>query len=282
MTMKLSRALQHTALLSVVTLFLFGCSDPQPSDSGEKSGANAPAGPTGTIRGVVRLMGKAPAPSADPIKQDQSTCGNSVSLPRIELGPVNGVKDTFVFLDGVPTDPNAKPAAHVSLLVDQKNCQYVPHAMTVPVGTELEITNSDSILHNVHGNIVGTEGLQTIFNIAQPIKGQHGKTPALDKPGIVSLTCEAGHPWMNAYVFVATNPYVAITKDDGGFVIPNVPVGKYQIKLWHEGVTLKQNNRTLQRYDYEDPYEETKEVVVTAAAETAVNFDVTLRPGKGN
>ena len=47
---------------------------------------------------------------------------------------------------------------------------------------------------------------------------------------------------MNAYVFVSENPYVAISKDDGSFVISNVPVGTYKIKMWHEGVALKSSN----------------------------------------
>jgi hypothetical protein len=161
--------------------------------------------------------------------------------------------------------------------MDQKNCQYVPHAMAVPVGTELEITNSDSILHNVNGKIIATEGLLPKFNIAQPIKGQKNKTPALDKAGVVTLSCEAGHPWMSAFVLVADNPYVAVSKGDGEFVISNVPVGAYRIKMWHEGVTLKSNNKALQRYEYEEPYEATKDVVVTANGEAVVNFDLSLR-----
>ena len=225
-------------------------------------------------------MGNAPAASSAPITVDQATCGNNVSLPRIALGKDNGVKDTFVYLDGVPAVPNAQPLPPASVLVDQKNCQYVPHAMTVPVGTELDITNSDTILHNVHGYFVAQQDRESLFSISQPIKGQHGKTPALTKPGIVSMTCDAGHPWMNGYVFVSQNPYVAISKDDGNFVIANVPPGTYKIKMWHEGVVLKSNDKALKSYEYEDPYETTQDVTVTANGETIVNFDLTLRSKK--
>jgi plastocyanin len=275
--MKFVRALQLVGLLTILSVIVASCGAPQTPESGQKPAASTPTGPSGTIRGVVRLMGKAPAPATEPIKADQATCGNSVSLPRITLGKDNGVKDTFVFLDGVSTVENIQTPPPASVLMDQKKCQYVPHAMTVPVGTELEITNSDSILHNVNGKIIATEGLLPKFNIAQPIKGQKNKTPALDKPGIVTLSCEAGHPWMSAFVLVADNPYAAVTKGDGEFVISNVPVGTYRIKMWHEGVTLKSNNKALQRYEYEDPYETTKDVVVTANGEAVVNFDFALR-----
>jgi plastocyanin len=276
-----ARQLFHWPLAGM--LLVAGCSGPQPSLPSSPSATPAAPAPTpaaaGTIRGVVHLKGKSPAPASEKISQDQTTCGSSVSLPRIVLGKENGIKDTFVYLAGAPV-AGPPAAAAASVLVDQKKCQYVPHALTVPVGSALDITNSDSILHNVHGNVIGSEGMETLFNIAQPIQGQRGKTPVLDKPGIVMLTCEAGHPWMNAYVLVAGNPYAAVTNDDGAFVIPNVPAGSYPIKLWHEGVTLKQNNKSLQRYDYEDPYEITKNVVVTAGGETVVNFDLALRPGK--
>jgi len=275
--MKNVRALQLVILLVTISAVIASCGAPQTPESGQKPAGSTPAGPSGTIRGVVRLMGKVPAPATEPIKADQATCGNSVSLPRITLGKDNGIKDTFVLLEDFSAAENPQTPPPASVLMDQKNCQYVPHAMTVPVGTELEITNSDSILHNVNGKIIATEGLLPKFNIAQPIKGQKNKTPALDKAGIVTLSCEAGHPWMNAFVLVADHPYVAVTKDDGEFVIANVPVGTYRIKMWHEGVTLKSNNKALQRYDYEDPYETTKDVLVMANGEAVVNFDLTLR-----
>jgi plastocyanin len=275
--MKNRRALQLVILLITTSAVVASCGAPQTPESGQKPAGSTPAGPSGTIRGVVRLMGKVPAPATEPIKADQATCGNSVSLPRITLGKDNGVKDAFVFLDGVSAVEDAQTPPPTSVLMDQKNCQYVPHAMAVPVGTELEITNSDSILHNVNGKIIATEGLLPKFNIAQPIKGQKNKTPALDKAGVVTLSCEAGHPWMSAFVLVADNPYVAVSKGDGEFVISNVPVGAYRIKMWHEGVTLKSNNKALQRYEYEEPYETTKDVVVTANGEAVVNFDLSLR-----
>jgi hypothetical protein len=76
---------------------------------------------------------------------------------------------------------------------------------------------------------------------------------------------------------VANHPYVSLTNDAGEFVIEGVPAGTYRIKMWHEGVTLKRNNKTLQRYTYEDPYEVTQEVVVQANSDAVVNFDLVLR-----
>ncbi len=243
--------------------------------------SDAPKGPVGRIRGTVRLKGSPPAPAFEAITENQNVCGDKVSVARLALGKDNTVQRAFVYLEGVASVGEMRPRE--SVLIDQKDCQYVPHALTLSSGTKLEVTNSDPILHNVHAKESTREdGLRTLFNIAQPVRGQRTLIdPALIKPGIITLTCEAGHPWMSAYLFVADHPFVGVTGDSGEFQIADVPPGKYTIKMWHEGVTLKRNLKTLQRFEYEDPYEVSQEVVVEADKETIMNFDLVLRPNKG-
>jgi plastocyanin len=266
-------------VLLAAILFLYGCGQEQGKEnSPADKTTSAPAGPTGRIRGVVRLQGEAPPAAFEPIAENQNTCGDRAALSRLALGKDKGVQHAFVYLDGVQS--SEKFAARESLLVDQKNCQYAPHALVVPVGAKIDITNSDPILHNVHGQQVTDEGSKTLFNIAQPVRGQRTTVESpLTTPGIVFLTCEAGHPWMSGYVFVANHPYVTVSGNDGEFVIEGVPAGTYHIKMWHEGVKLKRNIKSLQRYEYEDAYEITQDVTVPANGETVVNFDMALRPG---
>src|SRR5881394_3222212 len=118
---KLSRVV-CTAILCLLSLF--GCSKEEGNvipAAGDKPAA-APAGPTGRIRGVVRLKGDAPRPSFEPISENQNICGDRVSVSRLTLGKDNGVQHAFVYLDGVQS--SEKFRARESLLVDQKNCQY--------------------------------------------------------------------------------------------------------------------------------------------------------------
>jgi len=269
-----------SVVLFFAALILFGCSTEKGNEIPPAAGNSpvaAPHGPTGRIRGVVRLKGKAPSPAFEPVTENQNVCGDRVPVSRLALGKENGVQHAFVYLDGVPSAD--KPRPRESLLVDQKNCQYAPHSLVVAAGSKIDITNSDPILHNVHGHQFTDQGQQTLFNIAQPVRGQRTTVETLLTPGIVYLTCEAGHPWMSGYVSVANHPYVTVTRDDGDFVIEDVPPGTYRIKMWHEGVALKRNIKTLQRYEYEDPYETTQEVTVQANGEAVVNFDLVLRSG---
>jgi hypothetical protein len=87
---------------------------------------------------------------------------------------------------------------------------------------------------------------------------------------------------MTAYILVADHSYTAVTGDDGSFVIEGVPAGTYRIRMWHEGVRLTNIVASLQRYEYEPPYEITREVVVPEAGDAEVNFDFELRGADGS
>jgi hypothetical protein len=58
-----------------------------------------------------------------------------------------------------------------------------------------------------------------------------------------------------------------------------VPPGTYRIKMWHEGVVLKRNIKSLQKYEYEEAYESAQDVTVQANSDAVVNFDLVLRSG---
>jgi hypothetical protein len=47
------------------------------------------------------------------------------------------------------------------------------------------------------------------------------------------VTCNI-HPWMKAWLLVRPNPYAAVSKADGTFEIPGVPVGEVELQFWHE------------------------------------------------
>jgi Polysaccharide lyase family 4, domain II len=68
--------------------------------------------------------------------------------------------------------------------------------------------------------------------VALPNQGQRVAKP-LKRPGVVRVECDA-HGWMLGWVYVAENPYFAVTGKDGGFVIKDVPPGSYTLVGWQE------------------------------------------------
>ena len=234
-----------------------------------------PADQVGRIRGTVRLRGAAPAVRTEVNSKTPDVCGSKVSVTRLQVGPHNGVSHAFVYLEGIESRGPLRPAASVT--IEQKDCLYGPRSVVVSPRAPLEIVNQDPVLHNVHASAISDGGLQSVFNIAQPVRGQRTKIESELTPGIVKLTCEAGHPWMTAHMLVTPHDYVAVTDEAGRFVIDNVPVGEYSIKMWHEGVTLTRIIASLERYEYEPPYEVSKEVVVTEGGTSEVEFEFGLR-----
>jgi hypothetical protein len=190
------------------------------------------------------------------------------------------VQDAIVWLEGI-TEGKKKSGGSKQLVLDQFKCRYIPHVLVLPLGASLDIVNSDPILHNVHTYDAEEKG-KTLFNIAQPIKGQRttlGHT-LFKKPGLFLATCDAGHPWMSAYIMVAEHPYYALTDAQGRFVLENVPPGRYKIKMWHEGVAIaktEMENGKPKAYRYEEPYEEEQEVTVSPLGTVSVTFSFELR-----
>ena len=141
--------------------------------------------------------------------------------------------------------------------------------------------NNDPVLHNVHGYSV-QEGMKSVFNIAQPIKGLRTKIKqeVFQKPGLISLTCDAGHPWMSGYIYVAPHPYCTLTDVEGNYRLEQVPSGTYKIKIWHEGVKVIKEDveeGKVRKYTFEEPYELEKDVTVSDHSTVTVNFDLTVR-----
>jgi hypothetical protein len=186
----------------------------------------------GTIEGTIRLEGPAPPVAARPILKDASACGREAAAESVVVGKGGGLGNVVVFLKDAKPAPAPAPVPGAAL--DQRRCRYIPHVQALTLGTPLAVMNNDAILHNVHGNEAKADGpALTVFNLATPIKGQ--KVPvAMRRPGLVKLQCDAGHTWMNAWIYVFEHPHYAVTNDSGAFVIADVPAGEHLVELWHE------------------------------------------------
>ncbi len=231
------------------------------------------------LTGVVRASGDKTAPDVFQTTKDPKVCGSRKTCPRWRVGRSGGVAGAVVYLEDVAAGkPMAKPSCQT---LAQTRCEYSPHIMIVPLGSELAIVNNDPILHNVHA-YEAAEAPRSIFNIAQPVRGQRTviKTKQLSQPGFVSAACDAGHPWMDATIVVASHPYYAITDTNGAFRFEDVPPGTYTVVLWHEGVRIVKKElegEKVKKYIYEEPYVVRKSVVVPPQSAVKEEFALTLR-----
>jgi plastocyanin len=120
------------------------------------------------------------------------------------------------------------PAPKEPAVIDQKGCRYEPHVVSMMIGQDLLIRNSDDLLHNIHA--LPFENKE--FNFGQPSKGMEEKKQ-FTKKEIVKVKCDV-HPWMSAWIGVFEHPLHAVTAAGGKFEIKGVPAGKYTVTIWHE------------------------------------------------
>jgi plastocyanin len=112
----------------------------------------------------------------------------------------------------------------------QRNKQFEPHLLVVPVGAEVRFPNNDVLFHSVF----------SMFNNQRFDLGLYeagtDKAVVFNKPGISYIFCNI-HAQMSATVIALETPYFAVSNREGEFFIPNVPVGEYMLNIWAEGAS---------------------------------------------
>ena len=146
-----------------------------------------------------------------------------------------GAGDAVVYLDEIPGKTFPPPSAHQR--VDQKEMVFTPHVLPVLVGTTVDFVNSDPLLHNVFSPDKCAEK----FNLGSWPQGQV-RSYTFKQPCAATLLCNV-HPEMEAFVVAVPTPYFAVTAEDGGYTITEVPDGAYTVKVWHP--KLKETSRQV-------------------------------------
>ena len=136
--------------------------------------------------------------------------------------------------------PATRPPAQKPRLT-QRNKSFDPHVLVVPVGSVVEFPNRDPFFHNVFSLFDGKR-----FDLGLYEAGS-SRDVHFDKPGISYIFCNI-HPEMSAVVIAVETPYYGVSDARGQIVIPNVPEGRFQLKVWYEGAlpeTLKAMEREI-------------------------------------
>ena len=196
----------------------------------------------GTLEVEVKYGGAAQMEKLK-VNKDTEKCGTEAVIEHVAVGSNKGLANAVVSV------PGAKGATKTKAVLDQHGCTFVPHVLVMQPG-ELEVKNSDDILHNLHTYSSANPSI----NKAQP-KFKKTMTEKLEKPEFVKVTCDV-HSWMRGWVAVVPG-LAGVTDKDGVAKIENVPAGKQKIEVWHE---------TLGKQE--------KDVVVKAGQVTKVSFEM--------
>jgi len=206
----------------------------------------------GTISGTVKFKGTPPPREPLDVNKDKEVCALQPKLSRdLVVAADGGIQFAVVSIASIA---KGKAFPQEKAVLDQKGCEYMPHIVQMPAGGNVEIVNSDGILHNIHTYSKDNPPL----NRAQP-KFKKTLTETFAKPEKVKLTCDV-HGWMHGWLVVEEHPYYAVTDEKGGFKLTDVPPGDYELKLWHEKLG-----------------EATQKVTVQPGADTTVSFELAAK-----
>jgi plastocyanin len=179
----------------------------------------------GTISGMVKFKGTAPAPKKLDVSKDKEVCGKTPKTDPSLIVSNGNLANAVVTITDIQ---KGKKIATQKVKLDQKGCEYQPHVLAFPAGTTVEILNPDGILHNVHSY----SKANSPFNQAMP-KFKKTLDVKIDKPEVIELKCDV-HGWMHGWLVSAPTPYVAVTDNSGAFKLTDVPAGSYTVEVWHE------------------------------------------------
>lgn len=144
----------------------------------------------------------------------------------------------LVLTDETSSTASAQPPAWPPQLV-QKNKSFEPHVLVVQVGTTVQFPNKDPFFHNVFSLFDGKR-----FDLGL-YEGGSTNSARFDRPGVSFLFCNI-HPEMSAIIVAVESPYFARSDRSGHASIPNVPNGRYRLRVWYERST-PESLKTLER-----------------------------------
>jgi len=198
---------------------------------------------TGTISGTIFFSGKPPAMTIDTSQDPACSLGSEPRLPVEQYVAKNGkLANVFLYVKSGPPEATQSGPLPPPVVLDQKNCQYVPHVIGVMQGGYVEFHNSDPTMHNVHAMPTDV-GNQTI-DISMGPRGQPQTKQFLRPELMIPVRCN-NHPWMNAFINVSATPFFAVSDANGHFDLRGLPPGDYVIGAVQEKMGEKTMNVTV-------------------------------------
>ena len=137
--------------------------------------------------------------------------------------------DVVVSVDGLPDERVKAQLLNLKakqVVMDQRDVQFIPRVLAVPVGSTVNFLNNDKTFHNVFSP---SEAKKFDLGLYSPGRS---RSVTFEKPGVVKILCHV-HPHMEAFIVVKQYPFFGVTDSRGNYQLDNVPLGKYRLEMWH-------------------------------------------------
>jgi plastocyanin len=140
---------------------------------------------------------------------------------RVRTGGGQPLGEAYVYVDGLRSSARGQ-----TVEIKQKDKQFAPRVVVVPLGTKVVFPNQDTVIHNVFSMAIGNS-----FDLGSVKGGETSPPVVMLKPGPVEIFCNI-HSKMRADVLVVPNSHWTRVAADGSFQLAGVPVGTRKIVLW--------------------------------------------------
>lgn len=110
--------------------------------------------------------------------------------------------------------------------IAQRDLQFSPFVLVVPVGADVSFPNFDNVRHHVY-SFSPTRRFELRLYAREQARSVH-----FDRAGIVPLGCNI-HDNMIAFIDVVDTGYAARTDAAGRVFFANVPPGALVARIWH-------------------------------------------------
>jgi hypothetical protein len=229
--------------IALVALLSAGCGGGEggggSAGGGDEGGGDAPApaatpvdaATAGNLMGTVAFEGAIPEMAAIDMSEE-ATCADKHSSPpmseEVVVGNGDRLANVFVYVsEGLGDLTFPTPAEPVQM--DQNGCVYIPHVLGVMANQDINIKNSDAVLHNINASPETNRG----FNFGQPVVNMESTRSFPLAEVMIPVRCDV-HGWMSSYIGVMDHPYYAVSGESGEFSLETLPPGDYTITAWHE------------------------------------------------
>ncbi len=122
--------------------------------------------------------------------------------------------------------------------LSQKKIAFDPEVLPIQSGTKVIFANLDKVKHQIY-SLSAAKKFELPLYGADALKPEEVPSLLFDKAGEVILGCNI-HDRMKAYIFVMDTPYFVLA-NTGGYILKDLPDGKYLLKVWHPLATSKTN-----------------------------------------
>jgi len=148
-----------------------------------------------------------------------------VSVPSESLEPVQDeeYKRIAVYLEA----PSASIPQEATANMFQRNIEFHPEVVVVPVGSTVSFPNGDPIFHNVFSLSPAKK-----FDLGFYPEGET-RTVTFNRAGVVQVYCHL-HPDMNAAILVVPNSWFVQPGPEATFSFSDIPAGRYRVVVWHK------------------------------------------------